>query len=128
MTLLVALTVFRYLQKIKYMKGRTQLSQKDNLYTSGEVSNLVSEVVLLLLQPYPFFCGKVFFIYKEDNFCIGIKIDMVNDVENDNYFYSLNDFLALLVVVRLYLVIRMLLNYTTYRSPQARRVSYDLFS
>ena len=42
------------------------------------------------------------------------------------YYYYLNDFFSLLIVFRLYLVIRLWLNNTPYRSPRARRVTYKI--
>ena len=42
---------------VRYLKVRHILSPKDNLLTSGQIYNFVTEIFILLMQPYPFCQG-----------------------------------------------------------------------
>ncbi len=119
---LVFMTTFRYLIKIRYFKVRGLLAEKDNLVTSGDLTLLIKEILILLIQPYPFFQGTIFNNFIS-NFIAGIKIYMYNDVEGREYFYHINDLFNLLTIIRLYTLLRFLMNNTIYRTPRARRVS-----
>jgi len=103
------------------LKVRGILSEKDNLVTSREIFQLSREILILLIQPYPFLQGKLIFGFNESP--LGVKVPIYSDIEMKEYYYHANDLFALLTIVRLYTIIRFLLNNTTYRSPRARRVT-----
>lgn len=67
-----------------------------------------TDFLILLVQPYPFFHG--------------IKIDQHNTFYDLDIYYNLNDFLTILIFLRLYFITRTILISSKYMSARASRV------
>jgi len=105
----IVLNVLKYLQELTYLKARNLISKKENLISSGAIWFILLETFVLLLQPYPFLHS--------------IKINVYDSVEGVHYYYYVNDIFAILLMARVFLLCRILLNNSRYRSPRARRLS-----
>lgn len=107
----VFLNVFTLLERIEYLKAKKILSSSANIKNTGGLWVLLIETCTLLLQPYPF---------TRD-----IRINFTGVFENNlSYYYDLNDLLSLLIVLRIYIILRFIINTTLYRSPRAQRITY----
>lgn len=60
---IVFLTVLRYQQYIRFLKSRNQLSKKADIFSSRQYQGLLCEIIVILLQPYPFFRGKFLLVF-----------------------------------------------------------------
>lgn len=105
----VILNVLKYLQELTYLKSRNLISKKENLISSGAIWFIALETFILLLQPYPFLHS--------------IKINAYDSVDSVHYYYYVNDIFAILMMARVFLLCRIILNNSRYRSPRARRLS-----
>jgi len=105
----IFLNVFTLLERIEYLKVKKMLPSDANIKNTGGIWVLLLETFTLLLQPYPF---------TRD-----LRINMTNVFENLSYYYDLNDLLSLLIVLRVYIILRFIINTTLYRSPRAQRIT-----
>jgi hypothetical protein len=53
-------TVFRYRAQVALEKSQKILDEEENLVSSGKIYNVLIEIILLLLQPYPFLNSNKF--------------------------------------------------------------------
>lgn len=96
------------MQAITFQKARLLLSPDSGIISSGQWTSVIAEIVLILLQPYPFLRGCQFSI---ENILSGKKI-----------FYNVNDIFYILIIFRINLPLRVILSQTQYYSPRAQRI------
>jgi len=111
------------MQGINYMKSRNLISQKETIFSTKEIWPLILEIGILLLQPYPFLHSN-YFCFPNTKIK-GIRIYGYDSTNHIEYYYYLNDIFALLLSSRVYLVARIILNNSVYRSPRARRLRFS---
>lgn len=110
----VVVAILRYQAQVQLEISETELSKFDNIFTAGKYEMIV-EIVVLLLQPYPFFNGK-------SPTMIEIRFTTSNIRNNYTFDFKLNYLLVLLGFARAYILLRVFLLKTEYMSPRANRV------
>lgn len=90
-------------------KNRKAVYQNATLFTTKKVLWVFLECLVILLQPYPFLEG----IYFETQ----------NSYLKRNFMYPINDFLAILSLIRTYIIFRGLILLTPYMN---NRCSFPL--
>jgi hypothetical protein len=102
--------VLRYIEKNKLRKMLKLIRARDNICKTGGIYLLVAEILMALVQPYPFL--------------VGIKI-----VTNKHWYlrtveYEINTLLLIPVLLRVYTVYTFLISISPYYSAKADRVGY----
>lgn len=90
------------------MKSRREISNKENLITTGEIWKFFLETLLLLCIPYPFL--------SEYN------ITLKEFSGDDEVIYEINQILSIFTFLRVILLSKILLSFTYYLSPRAYRL------
>jgi len=106
--LLLPLVIIRYKLKIQWLQSKNLLSINDTLYSTGDVYHLLLELFLYILIPTPFYSGQAFQSYNEP-----AKVQTA---------YSYNELFCLLVLLRVFMVFRMLLGNCRYYTNSAHRI------
>ena len=110
------------------MKEQKLISERDTLVTTGKLSTLLVEIFIIFLHPNPLTHGKKkkekseldnisIFLYKFFMLGISFTMDTAQAV-----VYDINDFLGIFILLRVYLIVRVLLNSTIYASTRAFRI------
>lgn len=106
--MLYPLVVVRYKLKIRWLKSKQLLSLKDSLFTTRDIYYIVVELFIYTLIPTPFYYGQAFISYNEQ--------------EKVLTSYSYNELFSLLVLLRVFMVFRILLGNSTYYTNSAHRI------
>lgn len=97
---LVIISVIRFLAILNLEKNRKAVYQNATLFTTKKVFWVLLECLIILTQPYPFFEGLYF--------------ETQNSYLKQKFLYPINDLLAILSLVRNYIIFRGLLLLTPY--------------
>eukprot|EP01016_Furgasonia_blochmanni_P035957 TRINITY_DN4045_c0_g1_i1.p1 TRINITY_DN4045_c0_g1~~TRINITY_DN4045_c0_g1_i1.p1 ORF type:complete len:355 (-),score=47.55 TRINITY_DN4045_c0_g1_i1:720-1784(-) len=100
--------VLRYLQKINFLKSRMTLGPNETLQSSGLLTSLIWEIIMLIPHPTPLLMGITFQNY--------------NPYEKKTIIYHANDILYIAMLMRVFIVVRVLLDNTKYYSTRAQRL------
>jgi hypothetical protein len=100
--------VFRYLEKNKLRRLLKIIREKDNICKTGSIYLLIFEILLALLQPYPFLM---------DVKILTNKYWYLRTVE-----YEINTLLLIPVLLRCYTVISAIISLSPYYNAKADRV------
>lgn len=93
---------------LELAKARREVQRKMTIWSSGYWKTMLSEWLILLIQPYPFFIGHRHTIY--------------NIIIKENIYYHWNDYLQLLSLFRYFYLISSFLNFTEWKSSRADRI------
>lgn len=109
-TIALAVSIyFRYDIWLKYKKSLGKYDQSDTLYNTGYYRDLISELILVMLSPYPFFNRLR-------------HSEILPDWDNFEIVYEINDVLLLFSFIRIYLVARYVLFQTGYLDGRSQRI------
>ena len=106
--MLYPLVVVRYKLKIRWLKSKQLLSLKDSLFTTRDIYYIFVELFVYTLIPTPFYYNQAFLSY--------------NQQEKVWTTYSYNELFSLLVLLRVFMVFRILLGNSTYYTNSAHRI------
>lgn len=110
----VVVTVLRYQAVVQLEISETELSKFDTIFSAGKYE-IIIEIVILLMQPYPFFNSTCL--------CdVAITFQTMNIRNNYSFDFKLNYLLVILGFARLFIIFRVFLLKTEYMSPRANRV------
>lgn len=114
MTILRYITEFEleYDQNKIYLKKTPKQSWTYLFFKKSEnVKYLVLEILIILPHPVTFLQGHLFTLFQ---------------TYDEIYLYhSYNDILSLLLLAKIYIIVRALINLSTYSSPRASRLCYQ---
>ena len=54
---LVPITIYRYTQMVELLKKQRFISEEEDIFTSGQIKNLIYEILIILPIPLPFLNG-----------------------------------------------------------------------
>lgn len=106
--LLVACIYLRYQTQLRWMKSKSLLTNYDTLVNTGRWKEMVAEMGICLLAPYPFLNNIYVSEYYED--------------WKASVTYQANDYLLFCMFLRFYLPIRFILMITTFMNPRSQRI------
>jgi len=105
----IFINIFRYNQELKYLKAINAVPQDTDLHSHGRVWYLIAEIFILLLIPYPW--------------TVNVQVPGYDEDDGFMFYYTLNDMFAVLIMLRVFFIIRMILHLTSYMSPSVVRLS-----
>jgi potassium intermediate/small conductance calcium-activated channel subfamily N protein 2 len=100
--------VFRYAQKNKFLKARNTISLKEGIFLEADTVPIITEVLITLAAPMPWFQNW--------------QIPYFDQPDNTWIYYHINDVLCIFMLLRLYIVLRVVVGETMYYSPSAQRL------
>ena len=87
---------------------RNNVSDTSTIFSSGRIYNILIFWLLQILQPYPYIIGYGFYMYSA--------------TLGSNVFYTYNDALQLLSMIRIFYALIKLINMTMWRSTSSQRI------
>lgn len=99
-----------YKLKIEYQISNHYLLSFDNLYTSGNLSYLIYEILLVL--PHPNFAS----------YGVEIYLTYQDEKQDNRYYYELDDFLIAFMLFRSFYILRFFLSISYYKSPRSQSI------
>lgn len=111
----VVVTILRYQAYVLLEISETELSKFDTIFSAGKYE-IILEIGILLMQPYPFLNGKGIWV------SLDIYFTTMNIRNNYSFDFKLNYLLVILGMFRLFIILRVFLLKTDYMSPRANRV------
>lgn len=105
---MIVVNVLHSLTVVQYNIQKCYIPKQSTLISSGEINNLVVDVILFLIQPYSFFEGYSF--------------KQMNSEQNLEISYSLNDIMTLLLIFRMVPIFMMIFSGIKYNSNRSDRL------
>ena len=99
----------RYETWLKYRKSLGKFDQSDTLYNTGYYKEMMPEILLILLSPYPFL-NRIKYT------------EVISDWDNFEIVYEINDVLLLFSFIRVYIIVRYILFNTGFLDGRSQRI------
>lgn len=97
-----------FVMSYRFEKLRKTIRKESTFFSSGFLSAMMVEVIILLIHPSPFL--------------VGVEIKYRSEINNMDLIYSVNDFLNLLVLLRIIVIVKVILMNSYWFSNRAKRV------
>lgn len=107
---LILFTSVRYKMKMDLMKAQKVISKKINFWNSGLLLPFLVELLIILPCPLPFLTGYSF--------------KLANYANDEKLYLNYNLVLSLLILLRVIMIGRVLLNITIYCNYRSSRIWY----
>ena len=98
-------------------KSQKVLDEEENLVSSGKIYNVLVEIIILLLQPYPFLNSNIFIKHN-----LGVYFTTTNLYDSFSFPFKINYVLVFLGFGKLFIILRVVLIRQSYMSPRSNRL------
>jgi hypothetical protein len=105
-------SLFRYLSFFKLQRALLRYTKVDTFLSTDGIYWLLIEIIIALIQPYPFLDGVILYTDK-DWYLKKVR-------------YELNDLFLIAVFSRIYIIYRFVISFSKFYDERADRITYIL--